>query len=116
MQVTSTLTKRTPFAFPGDEDNSLADATILDDQGKPSCGHILWASSTFSRPSNNTLSEQEEVIKSLKVENDLFDQQIWLYLRIVMGCFAFLSVSIGLYSCDPFKLQVQIRFISLSKG
>ncbi|KAF8501115.1 hypothetical protein F5888DRAFT_1679219 [Russula emetica] len=68
MQVTSTLKKRTPFAFASDEDNSLADATILDDQ------------------------EQEEMIQSLKVENDISDQQIWLSLRIVMGCFAFLYV------------------------
>jgi hypothetical protein len=72
--------------------------------------------STFSRPSNSTRSEQEEVIQSLKVENDISDRQIWLCLRIVMGCFAFLSVPIGLYSSDPFKLQVQIRSISLSKG
>jgi hypothetical protein len=41
MQVTSTLNKRTPFAFTSDEDNSLAGATILDEQGKPSCGHPL---------------------------------------------------------------------------
>ncbi|KAH9998026.1 hypothetical protein BJV77DRAFT_788484 [Russula vinacea] len=64
--TTSALKKRTPFAFASDEDNSPADATILDDQ------------------------EQEEVIRTLKVENDTFDRQIWLSLRIVMGCFAFL--------------------------
>lgn len=110
MQVTSTLKKRTPFAFASDEGNPFADASILDDQGKqPSLD-------TFSRPSNSTRSEQEEVIQSLKVENDISDRQIWLCLRIVMGCFAFLSVPIGLYSSDPFKLQVQIRSISLSKG
>ncbi|KAI0272917.1 hypothetical protein BGY98DRAFT_147357 [Russula aff. rugulosa BPL654] len=66
MQVTSTLNKRTPFAFASDEDNFLAGATVLDEQ------------------------EQEEVIQSLKVENDLSDRQIRLCLRIVMGCFAFL--------------------------
>jgi hypothetical protein len=42
MQVASALKKRTPFAFASDEDNSPADATILDDQGKSS-------SSTFAR-------------------------------------------------------------------
>ena len=62
------------------------------------------------------LSEQEEVIQSLKAENDMSDRQIWLCLRIIMGCFAFLSVPIGLYSYDPFKSQVQIRSISLSEG
>lgn len=77
--------------------------------------YIYWAFSTLYRPSDSLL-EQEEVIQSLKVENDLSDQQIWLCLRIVLGCFAFLSVPIGLYSCDPFKSQVQIRSIYLSKG
>jgi hypothetical protein len=116
MQVTSTLKKRTPFAFASDEGNPFADASILDDQGKQPSADIYSASSRFSRPSNSTRSEQEEVIQSLKVENDISDRQIWLCLRIVMGCFAFLSVPIGLYSSDPFKLQVQIRSISLSKG
>jgi hypothetical protein len=50
------------------------------------------------------------------VENDTFDRQIWLSLRIVMGCFAFLSVPVGFYPCDPLMLQVQIRSISLSKS
>lgn len=66
MQITSTLKKRTPFSFASDEDNSLADATILDDQ------------------------EQEEVIQSLKAENDISDRQIWSFMCIVMCCFAFL--------------------------
>jgi hypothetical protein len=66
MQVTSALKKRTPFASANDYDNTLVDATILDDQ------------------------EQEEVIQSLKVENDISDRQIWFCLSIVMSCFAFL--------------------------
>ena len=115
MQVTSTLNKRTPFALASDEDNFLAGATVLDEQGKPSCIYSGRPRHS-SRPSNSIISEQEEVIQSLKMENDLSDRQIRLCLRIVMGCFAFLSVPIGLYSCDPFKLQVQIRPISLSKG
>jgi hypothetical protein len=50
------------------------------------------------------------------VENDISDRQIWLCLRITMGCFAFLSVPVGFYPCDPLKLQVQILSISLSKS
>ena len=46
------------------------------------------------------------------------DQQIWLCLRIVMGCFAFLSVPVGSYSDsdDSLKLKVQTYPISLSKS
>jgi len=70
MQVTSMLKKRSPFVFASDEDNSLTGATVLDDQ------------------------EQEEVIQTLKLENDMSDQRIWFCLRIVIACFSFLY---GLY-------------------
>jgi len=68
MQSTAGLKKRSPFTFTSDEDNSLTDASILDDQ------------------------QQEEVVQTLKKENDMSDRQIWLCLRIVMGCFAFLHI------------------------
>lgn len=97
MQATSTLKKRTPFAFAGDGDNSPADATILDDEGRSSCTRAIIKSS-------NNLSEQEEVIRTLKTKNDTSDRQIWLYLRIIVGCFAFLSVPVRFYSCDPLKV------------
>jgi hypothetical protein len=35
--------------------------------------------------SSNNLSEQEEVIRTLKAKNDTSDRQIWLYLRIIMA-------------------------------
>ncbi|KAI0247124.1 hypothetical protein BJV78DRAFT_1248028 [Lactifluus subvellereus] len=64
MQVTSELRKRLPFTLTGDDDHP--DSAILDDQ------------------------EQEEVIQTLKAENDASDRRIWFCLRLVMGCFAFL--------------------------
>ena len=46
------------------------------------------------------------------------DRQIWLCLRIVMGCFAFLSVPLGFCSDsdDSLKLKVQACPIPLSKS
>ena len=46
------------------------------------------------------------------------DRQIWLCLRIVMGCSAFLSVLIGFCSDsdDSLKLNIQTCPISLSKS
>ncbi|KAI9443084.1 hypothetical protein H4582DRAFT_1154573 [Lactarius indigo] len=58
--------KRTPFSFAGDSDDPLRDTTVLDDQ------------------------EQEQVVQTLKTENDASDRQIWLLLRVVMGFFTFL--------------------------
>lgn len=58
--------KRTPFSSAGDEDDSLRDKLVLDDQ------------------------EQEQVVQTLQAENDASDRQIWLCLQVVMGCFAFL--------------------------
>jgi hypothetical protein len=48
-----------------------------------------------SRLAKLHLSEQEEVIQTLKAENDASDRQIWFCLRLVMGCLAFLSVPIS---------------------
>jgi hypothetical protein len=50
MQSTAGLKKRSPFTFASDEDNSLANAGILDDQRKseaPSSGRV-WCTSTTS--------------------------------------------------------------------
>ncbi|KAF8272257.1 hypothetical protein EI94DRAFT_1718837 [Lactarius quietus] len=58
--------KRTPFLFAGEEGDSLRDRPVLDDQ------------------------EQEQVVQTLKAENDASDRQIWLCLRVVMSCLAFL--------------------------
>jgi len=69
MQVTSRLKKRSPFVFASDEDD-LPTGAVLDDQ------------------------EQEEVIQTLKLENDMSDQRIWFCLRIIIACFCFLY---GLY-------------------
>jgi len=52
--------------FAGNEDKSLTDRLVLDDQ------------------------EQEQVVHTLKAENDASDTQIWLCLRVIMGCFTFL--------------------------
>jgi hypothetical protein len=107
MQVPPGLKKRSPFAFASDDDDkSLADAGILDDQGK-SCTnlHVRVLHSICHCP-----SEQEEIIQKLKVENDISDKQIWLSLRIIMGCFALLSVPVGFCSCNPLKVASSDMF------
>ncbi|KAI0004634.1 hypothetical protein BJV74DRAFT_763211 [Russula compacta] len=79
MQVTSELKKRSPFAFVGDEDNSLTDAVVLDDQ------------------------EQEGVIQTLKEKNDISDRRIWFCLRVVVGGFAFLYAVYLFRRANPFS-------------
>ncbi|KAI9456154.1 hypothetical protein F5148DRAFT_1288051 [Russula earlei] len=98
MQVIPGLKKRSPFAF-ASEDNPSTDVTVLDDQ------------------------EQEEVITSLNLENERSDRQIWLCLRIVMGCFAFLHalylirrvnpLSPFLSNAEPTRIPFDIPFALL---
>jgi hypothetical protein len=70
------------------------------------------ASSTFSRLSNTILSEQEEVIQSLKVKNDTSDGRIWFCLGIVMGFLAVLSVPNLLVSTPVIHSTCKFRYAS----
>ncbi|KAI0259798.1 hypothetical protein BC834DRAFT_904011 [Gloeopeniophorella convolvens] len=58
----SEIKKRLPFVSATDEEISVLDSAILDDQ------------------------EQEQVVQSLKVENDASNKQILLFSRVVVGC------------------------------
>jgi hypothetical protein len=63
------------------------------------------------------LSEQEEVIQTLKAKNDASDRQIWLCVRAVMSGFAFLSVRVVcVCSRSPLNSQVQTYHIPLPEN